>query len=50
MTLTAAAHCLHRGCPWTASGSWAEADRAAERHSAAGHPTATIITAERKQP
>jgi hypothetical protein len=42
ITLTAAAHCIGR-CDWSASGSMAEADKAAERHTkATGHPTATV--------
>jgi hypothetical protein len=39
ITLAAAAHCLR--CEWTASGTMAEADRGAEKHTKAGHPTAT---------
>ena len=40
ITVTASASCLR--CPWTAGpGDWAEVDKAAEKHSKAGHPTAT---------
>lgn len=38
VTLTAAARCL--GCPWTAEGKPAATDKAAQRHTAVGHPTA----------
>jgi hypothetical protein len=39
ITVTAACH----GCPWTAGpGQWATVDRAAEKHTKAGHPTATL--------
>jgi hypothetical protein len=38
--LTASASCLR--CDWTAGpGEWAEVDRAAEKHTRTGHPTAT---------
>ncbi len=39
-TVTASAHCLR--CDWTAGpGTMAEVDKAAERHTKSGHPTAT---------
>ena len=41
ITLTIAARCLR--CGWTAPpGTMADADRAAEKHTSPGHPTATI--------
>ena len=41
IAVTATAHCL--GCDWTAGpGSQADIDRQAERHTKAGHPTATV--------
>ena len=41
---TTDAHCL--GCDWTAGpGPAADIDRAAEKHTAKGHPTATITVA-----
>lgn len=39
-SLTAAARCLR--CPWTAEGDPAATDRAAQNHTAPGHPTATV--------
>jgi hypothetical protein len=39
-TLTAAARCLR--CKWAQAGDPATADKAAEKHTAAGHPTATV--------
>jgi hypothetical protein len=33
------ARCL--GCPWTAAGDPAKTDKAAQKHTAVGHPTAT---------
>jgi hypothetical protein len=42
--VTATAHCLR--CPWTAAGEVAATDRAADKHTRAGHPTATKITME----
>jgi hypothetical protein len=42
--LTTTARCLR--CPWTAAGDWAAADRAAEKHTRAGHPTATVTVME----
>ncbi len=40
IALTAAAHCLR--CEWTAAGSMAEVDKAAEAHTRkTAHPTAT---------
>lgn len=42
ITVTASAHCIGR-CEWTATASWADADREAEAHTRkAGHPTATV--------
>ena len=38
--LTTRARCLR--CPWTQAGDWAGTDRAAEKHTRAGHPTATV--------
>ena len=40
MTLTTCARCLR--CPWAQSGDWAGTDLAAEKHTAAGHPTVTV--------
>ena len=41
--MTATARCLR--CDWTAGpGPWAAVDRAADKHTRAGHPTATIAT------
>jgi hypothetical protein len=41
MTVTASAHCIGR-CEWTASGSMAEVDKQAEKHTrTTRHPTAT---------
>ena len=46
--MTATAHC-HR-CDWTAGpGPAADIDRAAEKHTRAGHPTATITATEGKR-
>lgn len=40
--MTGTAHCIRR-CEWTARGTWAAADKAAEAHTRkTGHPTATI--------
>ena len=41
MTLAAAARC--HGCDWTASGTPDGVDKAAERHTRAGHQTATMM-------
>jgi hypothetical protein len=41
ITLTAAASC--GGCPWTAQGTAAGTDKAAQKHTATGHPT--VVTA-----
>jgi hypothetical protein len=42
VTVTAAAHCIGY-CDWTAVGTMADVDRAAERHTRqAKHPTATM--------
>jgi hypothetical protein len=46
--LTTAARCL--GCPWTAAGNPAATDKAADKHTAAGHPTATVTTPARAEP
>lgn len=46
--MTATAHC--QGCDWTTSGQLADVDRAAEKHTRKGHPTATIATPARKNP
>jgi hypothetical protein len=40
VTLTATARCLR--CAWTAEGDPAATDKAADRHTAVGHPTATV--------
>ena len=41
ITLTASAHCLR--CEWSASGSMAEADKQADKHTrTTRHPTATL--------
>lgn len=40
--LSAAARCLR--CPWTAAGDPAATDKAADKHTAVGHPTATVTT------
>lgn len=41
--LTAAAHCLR--CDWTAGpGPAADIDRAADKHTRGGHPTAVTAT------
>ena len=42
MTITVTAHCIGRGCEWTAAGDWAAVDRQAEKHTRAGHPTVTL--------
>jgi hypothetical protein len=39
--LTAAARCLGRDCHWTEAGDPAATDKAADTHTAVGHPTAT---------
>jgi hypothetical protein len=39
--LRTTAHCLR--CPWTAAGG--TADKAAEKHTGVGHPTATVTEA-----
>ena len=41
--LTAAARCP---CEWTAAGDPDATDRAAEKHTRKGHPTATVTTWE----
>jgi hypothetical protein len=41
VSLTAAASC--GGCPWTAAGTPAGVDKAADKHTATGHPT--VVTA-----
>ena len=42
--MTGTAHCVGR-CGWTAEGTWAGADKAAETHTRkTGHPTATVAT------
>lgn len=38
--LAAAARCLR--CPWTAEGDPVAIDKAADKHTAVGHPTATV--------
>lgn len=46
ITMTAAAHCTGR-CGWTAGpGPASDIDRAADKHTRDGHPTATIVTPE----
>ena len=41
--MTGTAHCQR--CGWTAEGTWADADKAAETHTRkTGHPTATAAT------
>jgi hypothetical protein len=41
----AIAHCISR-CDWTAAGTPADTDRAADKHTLkTGHPTATIMEA-----
>lgn len=40
--LTAAARCLR--CEWTEAGDPAATDKAANDHTAVGHPTATVTT------
>ena len=43
--MTATAHCL--GCDWTAGpGPAADVDKAADKHTGPGHPTATITEAK----
>lgn len=42
--MTATAHCIAHGCTWTAEGTPADVDRAAARHTAPGHATATVCT------
>jgi hypothetical protein len=45
-TLTATAHC--HGCDWTTGpATMAAADKAAEKHTRPGHPTATMATPAR---
>ena len=47
--MTATAHCL--GCDWTAGPEPAgDTDRAAGKHTAPGHPTATVMTPTAKGP
>ena len=42
ITLAASAHCIGR-CDWSASGSMAEVDRQADKHTrTTKHPTATL--------
>ncbi len=44
ITVTAVAHCIGR-CGWTAAGTMAEADKAADKHTRqAKHATATCAT------
>ena len=43
-SLTATARC--HGCDWTAEGKPAEVDKAADKHTGAGHPTATEAVPE----
>ena len=40
ITLTASALCLR--CEWTAEGTMADVDKAAEKHTKGGHPTITM--------
>jgi hypothetical protein len=40
VSLTAAASC--QGCSWTAAGKPPVVDKAAQKHTAAGHPTAVM--------
>lgn len=42
VSLTASARC--HGCDWTAQGKPAATDKAAQRHTATGHPTAVEST------
>lgn len=44
VSLTAAARC--HGCPWTAQGKPAATDKAADKHTDAGHPTAVEAVPE----
>lgn len=44
IAVTVTAHCIGR-CDWTATGDWPAVDRAAEKHTKAGHPTATVAAA-----
>lgn len=44
MAFTTTAHCLR--CDWTAEGDPAATDRAAEKHVAPEHPTATVTVPE----
>lgn len=47
--MTAIAHCLR--CGWTAGpGAVPAVDRAADKHTSPGHPTATIATPARRTP
>lgn len=42
--MTATARCIGR-CEWTAGpGPWPDIDRAADKHTRTGHPTATTAT------
>lgn len=41
-SVTAAARCLR--CSWTSAGAWAAVDKAADKHTAVDHPTATVAT------
>lgn len=43
--LTASARC--HACAWTTEGDPAAVDKAAEKHTKAGHPTATVMKAIR---
>jgi hypothetical protein len=45
-TITASARYLAGGCGWTAAGDPAAVDRAAEKHTRAGHPTVTLASAD----
>lgn len=39
--LTASAHCW--GCDWTEQGDPAATDKAAQKHTAVGHPTGVTV-------
>lgn len=49
VVITATAHC-HR-CDWTAGpGEWGSVDKAAEKHTKAGHPTGTVAVPAHNHP
>jgi hypothetical protein len=49
ISVVVTAHCIG-GCGWTAGpGDWTALDRAAEKHTRAGHPTGTIVKPQQRK-